>query len=273
MDKINRMERFTALLFSISLILSACQPTPGDGSTDSGAAKTAEANPASKGFNAADSDERAISIADSVMLAMGGRKAWDNTHFLQWTFFGRRSLLWDKFTGDVRIEIPADSAVYIVNINSLAGKAREGERVIENPDTLQARLQRAKSIWINDSYWLLMPFKLKDSGVALKYLGQDTTQAGAPAFVLQLTFQEVGDTPENKYHVYVDTNSYLVRQWAFFAKAGDAVPAFITPWDDYQPYGQILLSGNRGKRELANINVLDKAPEGAFTSLGAELAE
>ncbi|MCB0557954.1 MAG: hypothetical protein H6573_19770 [Lewinellaceae bacterium] len=267
------MERFTALLFSISLILSACQPTPGDGSTDSGAAKTAEANPASKGFNAADSDERAISIADSVMLAMGGRKAWDNTRFLQWTFFGRRTLLWDKFTGDVRIEIPADSAVYLVNIKGLTGKAREGERTIENPDTLQARLQRANSIWINDSYWLVMPYKLKNSGVAIQYLGQDTTQSGIPAYVLQLTFQEVGDTPENKYHVYVDTGSYLVRQWAYFPKASDEKPAFITPWDDYRKYGDILLSGNRGERGITDIAVLEKAPEGAFTSLAPLRAE
>lgn len=112
-----------------------------------------------------------------------------------------------------------------------------------------------------------MPFKLKDSGLTLKYLRQDTTQAGIPAYLLQLTFQEVGDTPENKYHVYVDTGSYLVRQWAYFPRAGDEEPAFVTPWDDYRQYGAILLSGNRGKRALADIKVLENVPEGAFSSL------
>ncbi|MCB0546423.1 MAG: hypothetical protein KDD19_02490 [Phaeodactylibacter sp.] len=262
------MKRLVTLLTLIGFALWACQPSSTENASQTGEeAATTNPNPAAQGFNAAGSDERAIAIADSVMLAMGGRKAWNNTHFLQWDFFGRRTLLWDKYTGDVRIEIPADSAVYIVNTRSLSGMAREGGKNIENPDTLQSRLQRANSIWINDSYWLVMPFKLKDSGLTLKYLGQDTTQAGDPAYVLQLTFQEVGDTPENKYHVYVDTSSYLVRQWGYFSKAEDEEPAFLSPWDDYRQYGSILLSGNRGKRELSNIAVLEKAPEGAFSSL------
>ena len=175
------MKKLFTFSFLLSLLLLGCQPAPSGKNAAGEEPETAEANPAAKGFNAAESDERAISIADSVMQAMGGRKAWDNIRLLQWDFFGRRTLLWDKFTGDVRIEIPADSSVYIVNINTLSGMAREGGRVVENPDTLRARIQRANSIWINDSYWLAMPFKLKDSGVALKYLGKDTTQAGAPA--------------------------------------------------------------------------------------------
>ena len=44
-----------------------------------------------------------------------------------------------------------------------------------------------------------MPYKLKDSGVTLKYKGQDTLETGHPAEKLQLTFEEVGKTPENKY--------------------------------------------------------------------------
>lgn len=109
-------------LFLLAALLWACQPSP-SGSSGNGQtpAETANPNPPAQGFNAAASDARAINIADSVMLAMGGRRAWDNTRLLQWEFFGRRTLLWDKSTGDVRIEIPADSAVYIVNIRDLSG--------------------------------------------------------------------------------------------------------------------------------------------------------
>lgn len=254
------------ILLLLTITIWNCQPSASKKGQEEGE-KTEDANPPAEGFNAAASDERAIAIADSVMLAMGGRKAWNNTHFLQWTFFGRRTLLWDKFTGDVRIEIPADSTIYIVNIHDLSGKAREGGKAVENPDTLQARLDRAKSIWINDSYWLAMPFKLKDSGLTLKYLGQDTMQSGSPAYLLQLTFEEVGNTPENKYHVFVDTASYLVRQWAYFPRASDEEPSFMGPWGDYRRYGQVLLSGSRGERGMTDIAVLEKAPEGAFSSL------
>ncbi len=51
-----------------------------------------------------DSDAKAIKIADEVMKASGGKKNWDATHFISWNFFGSRKLIWDKYTGNVRIE-------------------------------------------------------------------------------------------------------------------------------------------------------------------------
>ncbi len=251
------------------LILWSCQPAGKDkqeGTVDINPHSIYD-NPSADGFNAEGSDPRAVAIADSVMAAMGGRQAWDTARYAKWNFFGNRILLWDKYTGDVRIEIPADSTVYLTNIHTLEGKAMEGGEVVENPDTLEQRMQRAKSIWINDSYWLFMPFKLKDSGVTLKYLGQDTTQTGESAHVLQLTFEEVGDTPQNKYHVYVDTDDYLVRQWAYFRNASDEEPGFMTPWDGYAEYSGLLLSGGRGERGITDIEVMEKVPGQAFQSL------
>ena len=94
----------------------------------------------------------------------------------------------------------------------------------------------------------------------------DTTEAGKTADVLQLTFEEVGKTPENKYYVFVDKDSRLVTQWQFFRQASDAEPGFTTPWQDYRNYGAILLSGDRGQRQLSDIRVLKEAPPNAFTS-------
>ena len=59
--------------------------------------ETKEVNPAAEGFNQTNSDAQAIAIADEVMLAMGGREAWDNTRYLCWKFFGRDELIWDKW--------------------------------------------------------------------------------------------------------------------------------------------------------------------------------
>lgn len=224
-------------------------------------------NPPAEGFNAADSDEQAIRIADEVMEAMGGRAAWDATRYLKWTFFGRRTLWWDKATGQVRIEVPADSAVYLVNIHDATGKVLLHGQDISASDSLQQYVEQGVSIWINDAYWLLMPFKLKDSGVTLKYIGQDTMQGGTPADVLQLTFQEVGRTPDNKYLVYVDQQDRLVKQWQFFGSFADAEPRFTTPWQAYQRYGNILLSGDRGRSQLTDIAVLESLPQETFTLL------
>ncbi len=259
------MDKSAILFLFLSIaIVWGCQSPAGEEHREKPTAPSE--NPAAPGFNMQGSDPEAIRIADEVMNAMGGRQAWDQTRFLAWDFFGARQLLWDKFTGLVRIDVPRDSAVYLVNINDDSGKVlRQGE-AISNPDSLAKYLDRAKSIWINDSYWLVMPYKLKDSGVTLKYLGVDTTESGQAADVLQLTFEDVGKTPENKYYVFVDKDSRLVTQWQFFRQASDAEPAFTTPWQDYSTYGSILLSGDRGERQLSDIKVLTEAPPGAFTT-------
>ena len=74
----------------------------------------------SQSILAQSADKRASAIADSVMSAMGGKENWDNVHYLKWNFFGRRILYWDKWTGDVRIEIPARKLLLLSNINTKA---------------------------------------------------------------------------------------------------------------------------------------------------------
>ncbi|MFN7119772.1 MAG: hypothetical protein ACK4TA_23465, partial [Saprospiraceae bacterium] len=231
-------------------------------------AKENTENPPAEGFNLLESDARAIQIADEVMKAMGGRQNWDNTRYISWNFFGRRKLLWDKWQGDVRIEV--DSTIYLVNIAKNTGKVKKGNEIITHPDSLQKYVDRGISIWINDSYWLVMPFKLKDSGVTLKYIGERNTAAAKPADVLQLTFQNVGRTPENKYWVYVDKDSRLVTQWEYYQKYTDEKPQIVNPWENYKKQGNILLSGDRGEnRKLTDIAVYNNVPESAFTSFNA----
>jgi len=247
-------------LMALALLLG-CQPQNGQ---DANAGTASDNNnPAAPGFDAEGSDPEAIAIADQVMETMGGRSAWDSSRYLHWNFFGMRSLLWDKQRGRARIDIPEDSLSIVVQLDSLRGQATKNGHLLTEVG-LQEQLKRGKSIWINDAYWLFMPFKLKDSGLTLKHLGSDSTQAGQPAHRLQLTFEGVGDTPHNKYHVWVDKEEHLVRQWAYFENANDEAPKFITPWQDYQTYGRLLLSCDRGKRHITDIRVMDTIPEGTF---------
>jgi plasmid maintenance system killer protein len=222
-------------------------------------------NPAAPGFNNTGSDEEAIEIADKVMEAMGGRKAWDQSRCIEWDFFGSRKLIWDKKTGMVRINYHNEDQQAVINIHTREGQVRKNGELITQPDSLSKYLDQAYRTWINDSYWLVMPYKLKDSGVTLKYLGEDNTRNGDQAYKLQLTFESVGVTPQNKYNIWVDQKSYLVTQWAFFRENSMDEPNFITPWADYRKYGGILLSGDRGDRKLTDIAVLDRVPEGIFT--------
>ena len=123
-------------------------------------------------------------------------------------------------------------------------------------------LSNALKIWINDSYWLVMPFKLKDSGVTLKLKGESTTQSGIDCHVLTLTFSEVGVTPGNKYDVWVDKEDHLVKQWAYYRDASQDTANFIRPWDNYQKVGNLLISADRSDGAgPGNVKLLNDDPK------------
>lgn len=251
-------------LVFILVIFTCWQCTPPDNTTDT--EQAIPANPPAEGFNAAESDSTAIAIADSVMQALGGRKAWDKTQYLTWNFFDARKHYWNKFSGDIRIESLRDDFVALINLNDLTGRIQKDGEELTDPDSLRFYVERAKNFWNNDAYWLIMPYKLKDSGVTLKYMGEDSIENAGDAHLLKLTFEDVGTTPDNKYHVWVDKNSWLVRKWAYFREAEQDTANLVTPWNNYQKYGDILLSGDRGQRKITDINVYDSLPESVFNS-------
>lgn len=226
-------------------------------------------NPPAAGFNFEDSDQRAMDIADRVMEEMGGRDDWDRTRYITWNFFGRRTHIWEKNGGDDRIEFTDQRGqryVILMNVNSRDGRVfRDGVELI-NPSERHEWLRRGYEMWVNDSYWLVMPYKLKDTGVTLTYKGESTMNDGRYADVLQLTFQGVGVTPDNKYDVYVAKDSHLVEQWSYYRDAADAQPAVTTPWSDWKWHGEIMLSGDRGERQITDIVVLTDVPMQTFTS-------
>ena len=212
------------------------------------------------------SQEQAIRIADSVIMAMGGKENWDKVHYLKWNFFGRRTLLWDKWTGNVRIEIPSKQLLIVTNINTRQGHVFRNGKELVQPDSITYFMDRGYKIWANDSYWLIMPFKLKDPGVNLSYLGSSRDSLGNPCSILELTFNNVGVTPQNKYHVYVDAKSYLITQWDYFENYNDAKPEVSNPWLNYQSFGKILLSDDRGSEEgkITDIAVMNDVPQRLF---------
>jgi hypothetical protein len=188
--------------------------------------------------------QKANAIVKEMLDAMGGIENYNNTHFIQWEFVGRK-LFWDKWTGDVRVESPDANQTILLNINTLKGKAFENGILVEDVKKTNELLVKAKNWWINDSYWLVMPWKLQDPGVNLTYVSTGKLADGKTADILQLTFNSVGVTPENKYWVYVDKEDHLIKQWAYYKNYNDTEPKFLKPWNNNQKAGNILLSFNR----------------------------
>ncbi|MEO7987909.1 MAG: hypothetical protein ABI663_00105 [Chryseolinea sp.] len=210
-------------------------------------APTPYENPSAEGFDLAHSDPAAVELADSVMAAMGGRKNWNETRFISWSASDSRNLVWDKQLDRVRIESLEDNTTYLFNTKTLEGKVQIKGQELTNPDSVKKKIAQAKSIFVKDSYWLVMPFKLKDSGVTLKYLGEDTLKTGGRCNVLELTFASAENKPQHKYNVFVDIKDNLVKQWAYYNEANKETADWVKAWDNYQSYGKILLSANRSE--------------------------
>ena len=99
------------------------------------------------------------------------------------------------------------------------------------------------------------------------YSRPDTTMKGAKTEVLELTFSEVGVTPNNKYEVFIDKSDSLVKQWSYFREARQDSASAIWPWDNYQSYNGLLLSTDRSdNRGPKNVKVYEQVPDAVFES-------
>jgi len=221
---------------------------------------------AAEGFNAAGSDAQAIALADKAIKNMGGYEAWNNTRYIAWTWRDQYHI-WDKFENKYRLE-RGDTLVVVADLNTKQGKAFSKGQEITDPTRSAKLVGSMYPSWANDSYWLAMPFKLKDSGVTLKYKGEGKTQTGASADLIELTFKSVGVTPDNRYVLAIDKQSGLVTEWSYFRNYADEKPSFTRPWINYQPYGKIKLASDRGdtKMNMSNIAVTQNIPIDLFTS-------
>jgi hypothetical protein len=231
----------------------------------------------------APSDTRALAIAAQVMDALGGEAAWRKVRFLRFDFAveseGKvamsRSHYWDKWTGRYRVEGKTKEGrpfVVLMNLNSRAGQAWQDGRPAAG-EALGELIERGYAAWVNDSYWLLMPYKLRDPGVSLALAGEDSV-GGAACDKLLLSFDAVGLTPKDRYWVFVNRASHLVERWEYVLQ-GEKGPATRWEWRGWKAYDGIKLAPERvnekAKRRIL-FPVLDvpaTIPDAVFESPAA----
>ena len=205
------------------------------------------------------SDPKAVAIADQVMTALGGPKAWEGTRFLRFDFavdregkaLFSRSHTWDKWNGRYRLESKTkegDPLVVLMNLHTKDGDAWLKGKKLEGEEE-KKQLDEAFGAWTNDTYWLLMPYKLRDPGVNLALAGE-AKEDGKTWDKLLLSFDNVGLTPKDKYWVYVNRGTGLVDRWDFVLKGEKKPPSTFT-WEGWKAYGKIQLPND-------HVNAKDK---------------
>jgi hypothetical protein len=214
---------------------------------------TSDQSASEAGFDPSKSDPEAIRIADEVMVALGGRKNYQAIKYLSFRFVvtkGDTQLSnwrhdWDRRSNNYRLETTTrdgDHLLAIFNLDTKKGTIYKNGQALEGEDKIQW-LSRAYARYINDTYWLLMPYKLKDPGVMLKYDGKQEVN-GFQYDVVSLSFGDnVGLTPWNMYRVFVDEATRQVHRWEYIEREGAApAPAW---WENWRAYDGIKLAEER----------------------------
>jgi len=248
-------------------------------------------------FDPTRSDPRAIVIADLAMAALGGHQAWDQTRFIQFAFAVERNgqrvayrmHLWDRWEGRLRYETHGKDGAPIVVLLDVETRQGDAWRLPQestvsvgapgSPAKIDARaaaplLVEAYEAWINDTYWLLMPYKMKDPGVHLGYAGEESRD-GEEYDLVELTFDDVGLTPRDRYWAHVNRRTHLMDRWSYILQ-DDPPGSRPTVWDwkGWTRRGRVLLCPEKiSTRKGATLRILhpilevyDALPGAYFTS-------
>ncbi|MGH7476322.1 MAG: hypothetical protein ACRELD_08535 [Longimicrobiales bacterium] len=208
---------------------------------------------------------------------MGGEDAWDRARYLEFDFVvdregqeaARWSHRWDRWEGDYRLSgvRAGEPVVILFNVNrSDEGRAWVSGREVTGPP-LDSLRRFGYQRFINDSYWLLMPYKWTDPGVQLTYEGP-RSEAGRQWEAVRLRFADVGLTPQNQYLALINPETGLMERWYHYPNA-EAQPS-IFDWEDWRNFGGIMLATSKPSAAgpsriwFDNIVVRRSVPEGAF---------
>ncbi|MGH9869738.1 MAG: hypothetical protein ACREAA_16440 [Candidatus Polarisedimenticolia bacterium] len=249
------------------------------------AAPPPPAAPAPTAFDPSKSDEKAIAVVDQVVAAMGGWPTWNNMRYVKLTFvvqqgdkrLASRVHYWDKHGRRSRMEGETREKKPIIAAVDHATK--EGQVSVDGQllfaEDAKKYLTMANDTLINDTYWLFMPFKLKDPGVRLRYEGG--VPEGKPVYdKVMVSFDEgIGLTSKDRYWLYVNKQTHLIERWSYVLQGqGQSASPTAWQWEDWTTVGGLKVStrrtqdGGEVEIKLENVQVFDTLPDTVFTSVG-----
>ena len=131
------------------------------------------------------------------MLTALNEENYLNTDYLEWTFKSRHHYKWYK--SDKACEVSWGEITVILDLeNHTNSKVFAGEQEYNGVEK-QDYLNKAKAYFNNDSFWLVAPYKVFDSGAERRLV---KTEEGKDA--LLVTYTSGGSTPGDSYLWHFD---------------------------------------------------------------------
>ena len=227
------------------------------------------------------SDPRAVALAQRLLAALGGETAWSAARCWYFTYTVgdvrgeklRRKHYWDRTTGQHRMEgLDRRQRPYLLihTVGHSAGAlAVRGGAPVTDTAEVRSLARTADSLWVNDSTWLLLPFKLRDPGARLAY-GGTKNEAAKTWDVIEVAFDPLPLAPRGRYQLYLERTTGMLERTALVDAAGISTATY--EWLGWRIFGGVLLAGERravgtGTAILfPQLAVLDAFPAGTFTA-------
>ena len=139
--------------------------------------------------------------------------------------------------------------------NDVTAKSLETE-ISYNRKALDSITSKTDAAFINDKFWLLLPFQLIWDQNNFKYEHSAQSQAPISKKAMQkLTIvygAEGGYTPGDAYDIYFG-DDHIIQEWVF-RKANSAEPSMTTTWEDYTTINGMKFAKSH-KKEGENFNL------------------
>ena len=127
-------------------------------------------------------------LARNILNTLNDQK-YQETNFIEWTFREKNQYKWNKTDNTVHAKIGEDS-VFLDLKNQTNNKV-----LLQNSsNTPQNIIEKAIKNFNNDSFWVVAPFKLFDSGTKRSIVNFDDGSRG-----LLITYTSGGSTPGDSY--------------------------------------------------------------------------
>ncbi len=174
--------------------------------------------------------ESELSIAEKIANAHGFEN-WKKVTEITFTFAGNRNWVWNPKTNDVKLTTSKDTISYNRNsMDSIAMKADRG--------------------FINDKFWLLIPFQLVwDEGTTISEPIKVKTPIGNVEMnKITLTYSnEGGYTPGDAYDIFYG-DDYIIKEWVF-RRGNKPEAGLINTFENYQDFNGLKIALDHKKAE------------------------
>ncbi|RNC85163.1 MAG: hypothetical protein ED556_11225 [Winogradskyella sp.] len=187
-----------------------------------------------------------LSTAEKIAQAHGFEN-WENIEHVEFSFRVDR----DTIKGNAR------SWTWLTKKDSVVMQA--GDQIVKyslaDKSNIPTNIDRA---FINDKYWLLVPFQLIwDSSATIS----EAKVAEAPISKTQMDMititypSEGGYTPGDAYDIYFD-KGYMIREWTF-RKGNSEDPTLSTTFENYNDFNGIKIAEDHKQEDGSWNLVLD----------------